>query len=205
MRRSASDARLVDRCLDGDAGAWEVLVDRYARLVRSIPLRYGMDPADADDVAQQTFVALFRALSSLRETDRLSSWLVTTAHRASWRVGGRSERSAAAARAAIDDVGSPDPDLAERWDLAQRVREALQRLGGRCERLLTMLFGASGDPDYRTIADRLEMPIGSIGPTRARCLAKLRPILAEVGIDQADLSGAPAEAASGVADRTAGA
>ena len=83
------DPALVAACLAGDGRAWEAVVDRYGRLVYSIPRRAGLSEADADDVFQAVFVALLRALPGLRDQARLSSWLITTARRESWRVSAR--------------------------------------------------------------------------------------------------------------------
>jgi len=195
---SLDDVDLVARCLDGRTDAWERLVDRYARLVRSIPRRYGLNDADADDVAQATFIQLHRSLDRLRDAERLSSWLITTAHRESWRVGRKRPDTADHLQETIADVGTPDPADAARWEREHAVRTALAELGGRCEALLTRLF-RDPSPDYHGIARDLDMPVGSIGPTRARCFGKLAPILRRLGVapdddedrgDQDDSSGA---------------
>jgi RNA polymerase sigma factor (sigma-70 family) len=189
---SVDDASLVARCLDGRADGWGALVDRYARLVRSIPRRYGLDDADADDVAQATFIQLHRSLDRLRDAERLSSWLITTAHRESWRIGRRRPELSDHLHETIADVGTPDPAEAARWEREQAVRRALGELGGRCEALLTRLF-RDPSPDYTGIARDLGMPVGSIGPTRARCFQKLAPILRRLGLAP-DGSEAPGEA-----------
>ena len=180
------DPTLIARCLRGDQRAWEVLVDRYSRLVYSIPRRYGLCDADAEEVHQQTFLALFRNLDKLRQLDRLSSWLITTAHRACWRVGRRQDMTAL--NDVIIDVGQPETVDHDRWERQHTVRLALDRLGGRCRDLLLAMFGSSGPPSYPAIAESLNMPVGSIGPTRARCFQKLTPILLDLGIrpDHAD-------------------
>lgn len=188
-RSPDDDAVFVARCLEGRADAWGALVDRYTRLVRSIPRRYGLDDADADDVAQATFMQLHRSLDRLRDAERLSSWLITTAHRESWRVGRRRPELSAHLHETIADVGTPDATDVARWEREQAVRRALGELGGRCEALLTRLF-RDPSPDYTGIARDLEMAVGSIGPTRARCFEKLAPILRRLGLAP-DGSGAP--------------
>ena len=185
------DAQLVAACLKGDESAWGDVVDRYGRLVYSIPRRYGLSEAEADDVFQGVFATLFRRLDSLRDHNRLSAWLITCAHRESWRVGKQSNRNQHL-NEAIVDVGSPrDQDL-ELWERQHIVREGLRKLGGPCEKLLTALFMQGGEQDYQTIAEQLDMPVGSIGPTRARCFKKLEPILRRLGLDP-ESSREPAE------------
>ncbi|MFK7962083.1 MAG: RNA polymerase sigma factor [Phycisphaerales bacterium] len=182
FRNSRSDDQtLIRRCAEGRQDAWDALVARYERLVYSVPRRYGLDPADAEDVAQATFVQLFRRLETLRDESSLASWLITTAHRESWRVGRRRPTTAAHLAETIPDVGTPDPVQAAAWERAELVRRALDELGGRCRDLLRLLFSADR-PDYSAIAGTLGIAIGSIGPTRARCFAKLMPILDRLGL-----------------------
>jgi RNA polymerase sigma factor (sigma-70 family) len=177
-----SDPKLVGRCLDGDQSAWNEIVERYGRLVYSVARRYGLDDADADDVFQGVFAALFQHLDRLRDQTRLSSWLITTTHRTCWRIG-RRPGGPEDLDQRIVDVSAPSDENAAQWEQQQLVREGLARLGGQCEALLTALFLEPGTPDYDAVAARLEMPRGSIGPTRARCFKKLERILVELGID----------------------
>lgn len=178
-----SDPQLIRDCLAGKAEAWDTLVETYGRLVYSIPRRYGMSESDADDVTQAVFTILFRKLDTLKDNTRLSAWLITTTHRECWRVGKRGE-SAAAVEEAIADLAEPAPEDAIRWEHAHLVRLALRELGGRCEQLLRRLFYAHSEPDYQRISEDLGMPVGSIGPTRARCFNKLRPILERLGLNE---------------------
>lgn len=175
------DATLVAGCLAGRQDAWDALVDRHARLVRSVPRRYGLGDSDADDVAQAVFLQLHRRLETLRDADRLTSWLITTAHRESWRVGRARPDLADHLAETIADVGQPDAGDAARWERSDAVRRGLAELGGRCEALLVRLF-RDERPDYEAIARELDMPVGSIGPTRARCFSKLAPILRRLGV-----------------------
>lgn len=180
-----SDPNLIRACLAGDARAWEELVERYGRLVWSIPRRYGLPDADAEEVHQSVFVTLFEKLGQLEDATRLSSWLITTTHRTCWRVGRRRATTAAELDARIADVGAPDPAEAAAWEERHLVRLALDRLGGRCAKLLRMLFSTER-PDYERVAGELGMKVGSIGPTRARCFGKLEPILRELGLGDDD-------------------
>ena len=175
------DAALVAACLDGSQAAWGEMVERFGRLVYSIPRHYGFSEADAEDVHQSVFTILFQKLGEVRDAERLAPWLIRTTHRVCCRVRKRS-RSCAELDRVIEDVAEPDDDDAAEWEQRHQVRQALDRLGGRCKDLLTALFLAPGTPNYGAIAEDLGMKVGSIGPTRARCFAKLEKILAEIGI-----------------------
>jgi RNA polymerase sigma factor (sigma-70 family) len=186
-----SDPKLIQSCRRGDQTAWNELVDRYGRLIYSIPRRYGMSDADADDVLQSVFLILIRRLETLRDETRLSSWLITTTHRECWRIGKQSGRGAELDER-IADVGSPSEEQLMVWEEQHLVRLALQELGGRCEALLSALFHAGEGIGYETIARRLGIPVGSIGPTRARCFRKLEKILLSLGFTPPVGAGTPA-------------
>jgi RNA polymerase sigma factor (sigma-70 family) len=172
----ADDEALVRACRDGDESAWREIVTRYGRLVFSIPRRYGLDPEASEDVFQEVFSILVEQLPAIRNPTGLPKWLITTTHRVSCRV----IRSARGRDAHIKDGIDPNaPPLEEalRWERQHLVREGLRRLGGRCEELLTSLYLDNEHVSYRDIARQFEMPVGSIGPTRARCLRKLMEVL----------------------------
>jgi RNA polymerase sigma factor (sigma-70 family) len=152
--------------------------------VYSIPKRYGLDDADADDVFQSVFTILYRKLDSLKDKTRLSAWLITTTHRECWRIG-KKGNAAATLNEQIVNVGSPTDSQLESWEQQHLVREAVQRLGGQCRDLLTALFLDSSEPSYDQIAERLNIKVGSIGPTRARCFKKLERLLVEMGFEWA--------------------
>jgi len=177
--RDLDDEGLIRRCVDGCRRAWDELIDRYGRLVYSIPKRYGLSAADADDVFQEVFTIVHRRLGSIKDPTRLSAWLITIAHRESCRIGRRAGRYVLLDGDLVDDDAPPHEAAA--WERQHRVRQALRRLGGPCEQLLIELF-SSERPDYQSIARKLGMKVGSIGPTRARCFRKLEPLLAELGI-----------------------
>ena len=174
------DAQLVARCLDGDRDAWTALVERYARLVWSIARKHGLSDADAEDMHQTTFASLIHHLGSLRDHARLSSWLITTAKRECWRL----RKQATVQTNDVADLElemEPDADY-ERLERQQLVREGMERLSARCRELLTALFAAVGEPSYPELAKQFGMPVGSIGPTRARCLSKLAGLLRGLGL-----------------------
>jgi RNA polymerase sigma factor (sigma-70 family) len=170
------DRDLIRACRSGDARAWERLLDKYERLVFSISLNYGLTTDDAADVTQITFTILLQNLKTLPDEIRLSSWLATVARRHTWRLLARNRREAV----------NPDEDLAgnealggivdnkERWELAEWLSQGLSLLDEHCRRLLLALYFDAEQPSYAHVADQLKMPIGSIGPTRARCLEQMR-------------------------------
>lgn len=176
------DAALVQACLAGEEKAWEELVDRYGRLVYSIPRRMGMSPADADDVFQDVFATLLRYLGSLRDQSLLAAWLITTTRRECWRRGRSAMRHVELTDTLVDEAAAPFEDI-ERWEREQSVRQAMRSLDERCRDLLTALFLELETPSYERIAERLGIAVGSIGPTRARCFRKLDAILRELGLE----------------------
>jgi RNA polymerase sigma factor (sigma-70 family) len=181
-----ADTALVRACLDGDQLAWATLVERYGRLVYSVARRCGLGSDDADDVFQVVFTNLFRRLGGLRDEARLSSWLITTAYRESWRTAraNRPHDDLADVADRVADLGSPPVELVVQIEREQVVREGMARLEPRCRDLLTALFLDADAPSYETIAQRFGMAIGSIGPTRARCFQKLEAILSSLGLDR---------------------
>lgn len=171
QENSANDAELVRACLAGDDGAWSALIERYARLVYSIPARHGLSRPDADDVFQDVWGLAVKHLASLRDGQTIAAWLITTTQRETWRVmRRRAPTPASRAAEAEAEIGThAEFELVER---RQRLREAMERLGSPCRELLEALF-REDRPSYDVIAEQLSMARGSIGPTRARCLDKL--------------------------------
>ena len=186
-----SDRSLVQACLDGDRRAWEALIRRYQRLLWSIPQRSGLGEEDAADVFQTVCLRLVQNLPKLRDERSLTNWLITTATREAWRVrrwrrreqeaglaGGSSEEDAAGSLPAED----PLPDEAVmRLAEEQLVRMGVAELGEGCRTLLELLYQVDPPLAYAEIAERMRVPVGSIGPTRARCLQKLKKILQQAG------------------------
>jgi RNA polymerase sigma factor (sigma-70 family) len=176
------DGQILASCLAGDEAAWQVLVERYSRLVYSIAFKSGLDETEAADLVQDVFTIVLRRLESLQQVDRFSAWLITIANREAWRL----KRS----RAHIplpDAFDVPDGEAALEatviaWEHAATVQAALARLDDRCRRLLELLFVHDPRPSYDEIGSRLGIAIGSIGPIRARCLGRLRQRLADAGV-----------------------
>ncbi len=180
-----SPAELIAACRAGEAAAWDALIARYQRLVYTIPLRYGLTSAEADDVFQSVWLKLLQHLPSLREPDRVAAWLVTTARRECW------DRRRGADHARTDLVPpdlvpedswveeSTPEEMVIRYEKHHAIRQAIDHLEERCRRLLRYLYYETPKPTYAEVAARLEMPVGAVGPTRARCLEKLRQMLEE--------------------------
>jgi RNA polymerase sigma factor (sigma-70 family) len=180
-----SDLQLVLACRRGNQVAWEKLILRYQRLIYAIPLRAGLDEDHAAEIFQDVFATLFQKLNDIEEPERLQAWLVTTARRKTWRIISkegrpRSEINVDApvdeAAAIRDEAPLPDEQLLI-LEEQHRIRRAISLLDERCRTLLQMLFYRSEPPSYAELAAFLGMPEGSIGPTRARCLAKLLGML----------------------------
>jgi RNA polymerase sigma factor (sigma-70 family) len=181
-----SDGDLIRRCRQGSRGAWQQLLNKYERLVYSIPLRYGLSRDDAADIAQITFTILIQSLDNLSEDSRLGSWLATVARRHTWRLLERNRREIASERLEGADLvesavllGKSDADSIEHWELTEWLDAALSKISAACRELLLALYFQPEGSSYAEVAERLGMPVGSIGPRRARCLKSLRQVLGE--------------------------
>lgn len=201
LEQSTTTTLLVKRCLAGDAIAWQQLVDTYARLVHSIPVRHGLSQDEVSDVGQEVFIALAKNLHQLEDPERLPAWLVTTARRFSWQALKKRRREHLGDQSDISDDPAIDNtmstqvqplfqtmpsmgELFEGWNRQELLAQAFTRLQARCQTLLRMLFMETSEPSYDEISTELALPKGSIGPTRNRCLQNLRTVLEELGFDQ---------------------
>lgn len=179
---------LVEAAAAGDAAAWKRLVLRFSGLVWSIPRGFGLTPSDAEEVFQTTWFRLAEHLTRIKDPERLGGWLSTTARNESLKLA-KARRLTMPFDEDDDfaDDSTPESALLEAETLREardrdlRFWSAFQDLPDRCRALLRMV-AATPPPNYTDIATAMNMPIGSIGPTRARCLAKLRVLLAERGI-----------------------
>lgn len=172
-----STSELLLAASGGDQDAWNTLVDRYARLVWSVIRGFRLDEATAGDVSQTVWLRLVEHLERIRNPEKLASWLATTARNEAIRTKRIYERAVPTAVEFQIADSAPALDaglLATERDEA--VAEAMASLSDDCQQLLRAV---TADPplDYETIAEMLDRPIGSIGPTRARCLEKLRRAL----------------------------
>jgi RNA polymerase sigma factor (sigma-70 family) len=178
MRDDSVVTGLVTRARHGDQQAWDSLVERYAPLVWSVCRRYRLSRADTDDVGQTVWLRLVGQLDAVRDPAALAGWLATTTGRECGKVRRAARRSQPAGRE-LDTGNIPDPEAepADAGLLAAERRAALYQaftcLPPRCQQLLAMLAEDPPAP-YAQISARLGIPAGSIGPTRRRCLQKLR-------------------------------
>ena len=176
-----TDRDLIQGCKRGEARAWRRVLDRYERLVFSIPRGYGLSREDAADISQLTFSLLLEGLDSLTEESNLGAWLATVARRHSWRLMDRGRRESTGRERDLAEsaalFGGEKPT--ERWVLTDWLQQGLSKLDEPCRKLLTTLYFDERQPSYAEISERLDMPLGSIGPTRARCLRRMRQVLGE--------------------------
>ena len=184
---------LVMRARDGDQQAWDTLVERHAPLIWSICRRYRLPDADAEDIAQDVWLQLVNQLNNIRDPAAIAGWLATTTRRECCRML-RAARQPQAAWPGLDAETIPDEQAqtAEQELLAAErhaaLREAFAHLSPRDQQLIAILIEDPPVP-YAEISERLGIPVGSIGPNRGRCLAKLRrhpAIAALINADAAD-------------------
>lgn len=180
---SISDRELLLGCRRGNDRSWRLLFDRYERLVFSIPLSYGLSREDAADVSQFTFTIFMNSMEGLREDSRLGAWLATVARRHTWRAMGKRRREITrkdrdVAEYAADLIGERE-DGFEAWEVSEQLDRGLRKISAACRKLLTALYLDTSQPSYAEVSERLDIPVGSIGPTRARCLKRLKGAMEE--------------------------
>lgn len=182
------NAELLRRAGDGDQQAWNAIVARHNGLLWSVARSFRLDQAEAADAVQNTWLRLVEHLDRVTEPDRLTSWLGTTVRRECLQLLRRRARQHPFTDPdRLVEIADPGPPVDASFLLAERdaaLWHAFETLPERCRQLLRVLM-ASPPPAYAEVAVALDMPIGSIGPTRQRCLAHLHaavnvaPALAE--------------------------
>lgn len=169
-----TDEALFAGVRERDPRAWEAFVDRFGALVASVPTRAGLSRDAVDDVVQATWLLLLRHAPLIRVPRSLPSWVLTTTARETWRVQARERSRRGVERESASNEQQPPSEVSlMRLEDVHAVREALGRLGARCRRLLEALFLRTERPRYEDLALELGISIGSIGPTRKRCLARM--------------------------------
>ena len=177
VRDQVADEDLVEAARKGDQSAWDAIVDKYGSRVWAVARAHRLNSADAEDVFQVTFLRLVTHIETIREPSRVGAWLATTARHESLTVLRRAGRGGPSSDDGLMDA--PDsslPPVESRLLADERHAElyaALARLSEPCQRLLRLLM-ADPEPSYEEVGRALDMPIGSIGPTRGRCLKHLR-------------------------------
>jgi RNA polymerase sigma factor (sigma-70 family) len=163
---------LVERALDGDEDAWRMIVARVKNLVWKVVNSFRLPRGDAEDAFAATFFRLAEHIDTIREPERLPGWVATTARNESLAILRRNRRVFS-----LDPTDAATPgDHAERIvddELKRALHESFKLLSDACQQLLRLL---TTDPpmSYDEVAELLDMPMGSIGPNRQRCLERLR-------------------------------
>lgn len=178
--RAARIAGLVSAARDGNEDALGQIVTELSPLLWQVARAAGLSPGDAEDVLQTAWLRLVEHLDDIHDSAALASWLITTTKREAWRVRAAARRQAPTDSESLDELPDDGPGSEEQVILDDQRRTlwaAIARLSARCRKLLRIIAFAPR-PDYAAVAAALDMPVGSIGPTRGRCLAKLRALLA---------------------------
>jgi RNA polymerase sigma factor (sigma-70 family) len=178
MRDDPTVIALVGRAAGGDQAAWDELIERYAPLVWSICARYRLSRPDIDDVGQTVWLLLVEHIETLRDPAALPGWLATTTRNECLKIQRAARRNDLDGLPPEDQLPAADSDAMIEQEVMRAERNAAflaawRELSEECHRLLTLLVA---DPPlgYKQISERLLLPIGSIGPTRGRCLDRLR-------------------------------
>ncbi|TPW13499.1 MAG: ECF subfamily RNA polymerase sigma-24 factor [bacterium] len=168
-------------CLAGDAAAWRRLLSRYETVIWLIPKRFGLSEEDGAEVFQAVCLALYRGLPRLKQAAGLTKWVLTTTHRQARDLARKRRREAPLpVEPDLTNLPDPAPSVAELHEEAltrTALRAAIDRLPARCAELLRLLYLEADPLSYREVAKRFGIPEGTVGPTRARCLSRLREFL----------------------------
>ncbi|MGH9566438.1 MAG: RNA polymerase sigma factor [Candidatus Angelobacter sp.] len=190
------DAVLVQGCLNGDPEAWTLLIDKYKRMIYSVPLKYGACPEDAADIFQAVCIEALHGLGRLKNADSLRSWLITVAIRQSyrWRKRQLNVVELDALEPEIAEKSASVTEIMEQMQQEQIVREVVEKLPPRCSQLVRLLFFEQPPLPYAEVARRLGLATGSIGFIRGRCLERLRKLLVDSGFKETEIIACNAEA-----------
>jgi RNA polymerase sigma factor (sigma-70 family) len=184
-RDSRTDHELVAACLRGDEAAWHDLIERYNRLIYSIPLKLGLTRDEATDIFQAVCLDLVTELPRLRDPQALPAWLIQVTRRKVIKAKRKSERYVPDESGRADALSAPDADMPDSFlrDLqkTQSLRDAVDGLTPRCRRMVRMLFFEDTPRPYREVAAEIGVATGSIGFLRSRCLDRLRSALERIG------------------------
>ncbi|MST31517.1 sigma-70 family RNA polymerase sigma factor [Acidimicrobiaceae bacterium USS-CC1] len=172
------------RASTGDEEAWRELVRRFDGMIGAVGRRYGLSPADVGELRQTVWLRLVEHLVRIEDPQRVAGWLATTARHESLHMIARASRHTFGVDEILGNTADPAaPDVDARSlaaDETAALRAAWKKLPPRCQRLLAHLM-ADDAPGYRDLSRCLEMPVGSIGPTRGRCIEHLRRLVAMEG------------------------
>jgi len=178
--RSARIAGLVTAARDGSDDALGQIVTELSPLLWQVARAAGLSSGDAEDVLQTVWMRLLAHLDGIRTSTALTAWLVVTTRREAWRVRAAGRRQLPADQDWLGALPDQGPDSEEQVIIDEQrhtLWAAIGKLSPRCQELLRIIAFVPR-PDYQAVAAELGMPVGSVGPTRGRCLAKLRALLA---------------------------
>jgi RNA polymerase sigma factor (sigma-70 family) len=168
--------------IDSDPRAWRLLVEQFAGLVQAVALQVGLSGGDAEDCAQQTWIALYRNRRAIRDPKTLPAWLIKTTRRRAVKMIKRLVRESSMAPELDPALDRPLPDQ-EVLALERQVilDNALRQLDPRCRKVLSELFLSPESKSYDEIARSLGLAANTLGPLRSRCLKKLQGVLKKMG------------------------
>lgn len=180
-----TDAELIAACRRGEEAAWNALVDRYQRLIITIPRRAGLTEEQAADVFQEVFLTLFEKLDEIEQPEKIRSWMVTTAKFKTWGIVRASkgfrvpqtEEEMDLEMASLRDASPLADDLLIELEQQHQIRTALKEIEERCQKILSMIYLRDAAASYAEVAAAIGVGETSISPLRSRCLQKLAKIL----------------------------
>lgn len=180
-----SDAELVRLCRKGDQAAWDLLVERYQRLIYAVPRRAGLSEEQAADVFQEVFLTLLQKIDEIEQPDKIRSWMVTTAKFKTWGIirgskgfySSETGEEMEAEMASIVDKSPLADELLVELEEQHLIRAALEKLEERCRTILSMIYLRDTAASYLEVGAAIGVGETSISPMRSRCLKKLEKIL----------------------------
>jgi len=183
------DTTLVKECLSGNRRAWEELVKRYSRLIYGIALRRNLSEDDAADVFQTVCIKLLANLEKLKDDQHLLGWMITTAKHECSHLLRQRQRHQTSLPPVLSESILESRSVGDVWpdDLVMQLEEehlvhlAVADMNIRCRQLIELLYLTDPPTTYLDVSRRLDIPSGSIGPTRARCLKGLKEKLMKLG------------------------
>lgn len=170
--QTSVDMELIERCIQGEQEAWKDLVARYERLVYSVAYVTCPRGEDVSDIFQQVWLELYQQLDDLRNVQALPAWLITVTRRRAYAL----LRARHGSEPLDEEMAAVDVSLIH-IEHEHMIERALSQLPDRCRKLIGLLYFDSNEPSYSQIARNMDMPEASIGPTRARCLEKMRKLI----------------------------
>jgi RNA polymerase sigma factor (sigma-70 family) len=174
-RQARSDGELVERCIRGDQTAWSQLVVQYERLIYSVSVAICRDGEVASDVLQQVCLELYQRLDEVRNVESLAAWVATVSRRKTYNYL-RSLRPTEQLTDENEDWAI-SPDVLSNIERQHTLERALATLPPKNRKLMELLYFSPEEKSYEQIAAELGIPVASVGPTRVRCLEKLRKFL----------------------------